>query len=245
MKRYLNFIISIFLLVVIFSSCNEDEDDLENHNPPIYILEGHLYKNCQQEPYTNLELYFFEWDGGTILDPEPEENYLGTTNTDSNGYYKFSIENCFHDNIKVKNKEGDLLFRSGCVSRDGIRDQVSQVKTQNFIQIRTDSIYTQSDTLYIGIRGNQDPFTVLPGPFADKQIIPTGWIDISSISLTKIGHIYGLEHKGQAWWGMGAEEYYNVGHYPAYQVEPFIIKDISQPACGYGDTIVVDLSMRD
>ena len=234
-------ILSCILLVMLnMISCEKEEEDPERFIVPT-IISGHLYQNCELDPYANLELFFYEkhYRGLNV----PEISFLGSTTTDANGYYSFDPGFCQSDkDLEVRDNSGRVVFKRGCNGDQGYiqYDKSSERTTWHYVKILTDSSFTENDTLMIGIPANQSPSLTITGPFQNNQIQSTGKVNMVGTSSGYISITVGSENNPMIFWGIGSEEYNKVRFNPQFQTPPNMIQ-VRQLTCQLSDTILVDL----
>ena len=231
----------ILLAVLNMISCEKEEDEPERFIVPT-VISGHLYQNCDFEPYANLELYFYEVKQQG-LGPS-EVSYIGSTSTNENGFYSFDPGFCqSHKDLEVRDKDGRVVFKRGCNGDQGYiqYDKCSERTTQHYMKIFTDSSFTQNDTIYLGISGAIGPILTLPGPFKNGNIFLTPKVSMSGTASGYISVSINIKRYSDAYWGVGLQEYNSVKSRFENRQPPNYLRDIGQNVCGVGDTIVVDL----
>jgi hypothetical protein len=227
-------------------ACKKNEDENEKEK---YLFEGYLYEDCNKEPISNKELFFYEKKYRNF--GSNQENFLGSTTTDAVGYYRFESAVCPSNNgsdfLQVKDANGELIFEDEC--RPGgkkntrylpVRERCRSAISKGILKILTEKSFTTNDTLIIGNFWNNQPPLQLIGPFYTGQIIETDWLEVPFKGGGYIGHIIGLTYETGYYWGLGSQEFKSVNH-PDSLFTRHVIQNVSQIRCGFGDTVLIDL----
>jgi hypothetical protein len=232
MKNF-TFIIGL-LIVTLFSACEEDEDIAQDNTK---TLSGNIYKNCNLEPYSNLELDFY-----TIRENGFSNNISKlavSTVTDSNGYYsiEYTPDGKF---LEAQTKNGELVFSFLPNLPRNRYDYYGSSMTTHTLKILSDTSFRNTDTLLIGAYGSSSAIKEIKGPFNNLQTLNVSIrTNITPVGLASLRN--DIMPETNFYWGLGAEEFEKVGSKPDWQIPPFVINDVNQSICGVGDTVLIDL----
>lgn len=226
----------ILLAVLNMVSCEREEEEPERLIIDTKIAH-HLYQNCDNKPYANLDLFFYSRVERAWNDPKIE--YLGSTTTNENGYFSFETNTCATAmKIDAFDANGTEIFSVGCIDTGyPKRDLTSEGFTSHPVKIVTTNPLSLNDTLLLGMRGLGGRNVIATGPFYNNQIIKIDSVLITGIGFKSIGST----RKTDVWWGMGKAEFDQVSTNPSFQKPPNVLNDITQVVCSMGDTIVIDL----
>ena len=224
-------------------SCEIEEDEESVSIDRNTVLEGHLFKSCEQtEVYAHLDLFFYEKQGFNLSGDKIK--YLGTTRTNNAGYYRFDVGSCTNGkDIEVNDGNGDLLFSTACAGDVGYInfDRASGFEyAEHMVKIFTDSVLSDKDTLYVGFSA-YPTIVIIPGPFNNGQVFYSGRYLLPRNPAGSISALIGAESKGTALWGIGKENFDCARNYRCTN-DTNTIRTI-QRFCQMGDTIYLDLSL--
>ena len=240
--RSILLIFSSFLFMAVSCEIEEDEESMSiNRNT---VLEGHLFKSCEQtEVYAHLDLFFYEKQGFNLSGDKIK--YLGTTRTNDAGYYRFDVGSCTNGkDIEVNDGNGDLLFTTACAGDVGYinYDRASGfAHIENPLKIMTDSSFSDLDTLYVGFIGASTTVSVF-GPFENGQVINSGNILKPIPPGGLISMPIGVPVTSNAFWGIGKANFECARFFSGCRNNTNFIP-VSQKVCQMGDTIYLDLSL--
>jgi hypothetical protein len=225
----------VFLLSLL--SCDRFEDE-----KPTYTFSGHLYKNCEKEPYANMEGYFYKIQNATFGSKRRE--LISEIVTNDNGFFNIEHDNKFMDRISAEDKNGNGIF-SFPVFNDYFRnnpnkqiDYYSRTRLRHPIKILAEKPFTNQDTLFIEARGNYYPVLALPGPFTNNQVGETDWM--SFVRLTYLIAPFASQTSAEVliYWCIGRENL-SVNNTTTPGFIPNRVK-VTQRICD-GDTILIDM----
>jgi hypothetical protein len=234
-------LITYSLLVLILTACIELDEERPTNTT--YTLSGHLYKNCEKEPFANKEVYFYKEKSVTFASDRVE--LITQLVTDESGFFTVEHDNKSMDRINAEDKNGNGIF-SLAVADDDFRnnpnqtiDYYSRTRLRHPIKILTDKPYTEQDTLFVETTGNYYPVLALSGPFTNNQI---GETDLMSfLRLTDQIAPFSSNTSGnlRVYWCIGRENLViNNPNDPDFTTNE--VKGVQQRICD-GDTIVIDM----
>jgi hypothetical protein len=229
------------LIVITTVACETEDEEIIAANKR--TISGFLYKNCNKEPYANRTYKFEAVSFGSNLSLKTETIYKGTATTDDNGYFNFTYSGC-GDKLVVTEINGLLAFELwGCYDsyKNYTNVWYNQPKSSHYLKILTDSSYSDSDSLYIGARGqSKTAYTNYIGPFQNEDVY---LLDSIRFLLYGGGGYLPVRETDTAdskiIWGLGYKDYNSV-FANGYGREKNII-DVRLSVCGIGDTAVIDL----
>jgi len=238
MKKLVSCIAALFLISA-FQACVKEDDSEENqHN-----ISGHLYKNCNNEPYVNRGFKFYSVKDASFTNPSKDKTLVAETRTDQNGYFNVTFGRC-ENGIEVIDENGLYAFGIPCLGGFGPQTIVENTwyhrpKSSHYLKIKTDSAFTPNDTIVIGINAHGEKIKQ-EGPFTDGQLIIIDSIRIYSAGgYLSIAKNYIVD--ADLAWGLGSEDYNNVTSSYDRLVPPNYFREVKQSVCGVGDTVVIDL----
>jgi len=225
-------------------SCEIEEDEESMSINRNTVLEGHLFKSCEQtEVYAHLDLFFYEKQGFNLSGDKIK--YLGTTRTNAAGYYRFDVGSCTNGkDIEVSDGNVDLLFTTACAGDVGYinRDRASGIPySESPIKLLIDTALNSTDTLYVGFEA-VNTMVEQSGPFFSGQILFSGNTHIPSSPNGYISSPIGVELERDVYWAIGKENFICVRSLSNCRNDTnYLIT--TQRYCQMGDTIYLDLSL--
>jgi len=233
-------LITYSLLTLFLAACVELDEERPGDQTKTFA--GRLYKNCEKEPFANMELNIYKENDKTF---SSDETFFTQVVTDENGAFYFEFKNKGFDRLNVYDNQQNLVCRLGWAGDDLLytpnqqADLYSRTRLRHPIKILTDKPYTEQDTLFVETTGNYYPVLALPGPFTNNQIVET---DLMSF-LMLTGQIAPFSSKTtgnlRVYWCFGRENLVtNNPNDPDFTTNE--VKGVQQRICD-GDTIVIDM----
>lgn len=166
---FLLFVLCTFLLVLL-SDCKRDGN---------YSVRGRFLRSCENpEPLRDVEVVLYSIDETNIPIKTCKHNVRIAVKTDSEGNFEFSYKKICSRlklGVRASAKPYSLDIVGIDIREDIVLGNVFGVDSIPIsLSIKTDTAYSNQDTLYCGFRQTRtrDTFDLaIPGPFTDNQFI--------------------------------------------------------------------------
>ena len=225
----------------LLASCVELDEERPGDQTKTFT--GRLYKNCEKEPFANMELNIYKENDKTF---SSDETFFTQVVTDENGAFYFEFKNKGFDRLNVYDNQQNLVCRLGWASDDLLYtpnqqgDLYSRTRLRHPIKILTDKPYTEQDTLFVGAQLHLPEALVISGPFIDQSVFLSeemGFVRLSGLIAPFHSEIVAQR---DFFWGIGRESYDMVRTTWHEYVPNNYALDVPERLCD-GDTIVIDL----
>jgi hypothetical protein len=231
------------LLTLYLAACVELDEERPGDQTKTFT--GHLYKNCEKEPFANMELNIYKENDKTF---SSDETFFTQVVTDENGAFYFEFKNKGFDRFNVYNNTNNLVCRIGVTGDSWLYEPnqtselYSRTRLRHPIKILTDKAYTVQDTLLVSVTGNLQPIFSMNGPFINNHIYMSDLLSYGNLTDLIAPFSNSSETRVDFYWGIGIKDMQrSIGLFR--NNNPQAVPRVPQRVCD-GDTVVIDLRRK-
>jgi hypothetical protein len=236
-------LITYSLLSLLLAACIELDEERPGDQTKTFT--GRLYKNCEKEPFANMELNIYKYKSKTF---SSDETFYTQVVTDENGAFYFEFKHKGFDWLNVYDDQQNVVCRLGWTSDDLLYNPnqqsalYSRTRLRHPVKILTDKPFTNQDTLFVGATGNLEPVFSLIGPFVNNMITETNLLSLGRLTDQIAPFSDKVSRDVDFYWGIGRTDLTrSIGLFR--NDNPQAVPYVKQRVCD-GDTVVIDLSRK-